>query len=314
MSTIERQPPPAPTSPARSRPRRRSAKTQRFAERCTPLPAIDGETIDERVERLDASLTYLSQCYQDELDVRDEGTLLVDVITRVLIPFAALSAAISLIYVRLVEWAATHYPDFERAAAIIYLALLALTLALLVTARRSGRPGWINVTIDLVEDRVMTSVPVRKETLTRNNYVNRWIYIWLFGGAVFFIPLTFIALRSGVADELGLRLVVDTANVCDGSGRIRLFRGSSTCLDILEGKSPMDGQTELTTAVGGEPDRTMIGPIGLADSALDAHIAEIRLDTTTTLALAVLILVLGILASMEIWWWRNRRVRDIDVL
>jgi hypothetical protein len=289
-------------------------RAQRYAERCKPLPAVADETTDERVERLDASLTYLSQCYQDELDVRNEGTLLVDVITRVLIPFAALSAAISLIYVRLVEWAATHYPDFERAAAIIYLALLALTLALLVIARRSGWPGWINGTIDLVEDRVTTSVPVRKETLTRNNFVNRWIYIWLVGGVMFFIPLTFIALRSGVADELGLRLVVDTSNVCDGSGRIRLFRGSSTCLDILEGKSPMDGQTELANAVGGEPDRTMIGPVGLADSALDAHIAEIRLDTTTTLALAVFLLVLGILVSMAIWWWQNRKLRNIDVM
>jgi hypothetical protein len=289
-------------------------RAQRYAERCKPLPAVADETTDERVERLDASLTYLSQCYQDELDVRNEGTLLVDVITRVLIPFAALSAAISLVYVRLVEWAATHYPDFERAAAIIYLALLALTLALLVIARRSGWPGWINGTIDLVEDRVTTSVPVRKETLTRNNFVNRWIYIWLVAGVLFFIPLTFIALRSGVADELGLRLVVDTSNVCDGSGRIRLFRGSSTCLDILEGKSPMDGQTELANAVGGEPDRTMIGPVGLADSALDAHIAEIRLDTTTTLALAVFLLVLGILVSMAIWWWQNRKLRNIDVM
>jgi hypothetical protein len=289
-------------------------RAQRYAERCKPLPAVADETTDERVERLDASLTYLSQCYQDELDVRNEGTLLVDVITRVLIPFAALSAAISLIYVRLVEWAATHYPDFERAAAIIYLALLALTLALLVIARRSGWPGWINGTIDLVEDRVTTSVPVRKETLTRNNFVNRWIYIWLVAGVLFFIPLTFIALRSGVADELGLRLVVDTSNVCDGSGRIRLFRGSSTCLDILEGKSPMDGETELANAVGGEPDRTMIGPVGLADSALDAHIAEIRLDTTTTLALAVFLLVLGILVSMAIWWWQNRKLRNIDVM
>jgi hypothetical protein len=76
----------------------------------------------------------------------------------------------------------------------------------------------------------------------------------------------------------------------------------------------MDGQTELANAVGGEADRTMIGPIRLADNALDAHIAEIRLDTTTTLALAVVILVLGILASIVIWWWRNRRVRDIDLL
>jgi len=314
MTTIDCQIPPDPTSSPRTRSRRGLTKAQRFAENCTPIPAVPGETTDERVERLDASLTYLSQCYQDELDVRDEGTLLVDVITRVLIPFAALSAAISLVYVRLVEWAAAHHPDFERTAAIAYLALLALTLVVLVIARWSGWPSWINRAIDAIEDRVKTSVPVRKETLTRNNFVNRWIYIWLFGAIFFFIPLTFIALRSGVADELGVQLVIDTSNVCDGSGRIRLFRGSSTCLDILEDKLPMDGQTELANAVGGEADRTMIGPIGLADSALDAHIAEIRLDTTTTLALAVVILVLGILASIVIWWWRNRRVRDIDLL
>jgi hypothetical protein len=302
---------PTARQPQRSR---RTTRAQRFAENCTPLPAEPNETLEERVDRLDASLTYLSQCYQDELDVRDEGNLLVDVIGRVLIPFAALSAAISLIYVRLVEWAATHYPDFERAAAIAYFVLLGLTLALLSVAHGFGWPGWVTRGIDAIEGRIRSSVPVRKETLTRNNVVNRWIYLWLVGATLFFIPLTFIALRTGVADEIGLQLVIDTANVCDGSGRVRLFTGSSTCLDILEDKMPTGGQTAPASSVGDDATTALIGPVALADSALDAHIAEIRLDTTTTLGLAVAILVLGMLATIGFWWWRNRRVRDIDLL
>ncbi len=293
---------------------RRSTRAERYAEECKPFPAVAGETLEERVERLDASLVYLSQCFQDEFEVRDEGTLLVDVITRVLIPFAALSAAISLVYVRVVEWASVHFPSFERVAAYTYLAILAAVLVLLVVARQRGKPHVLNAVLDTAEDRISSSVPVRKETLTRNNFVNRWIYVWVVGAITLFIPLTFIALRSGIADDLGVRVAIDTANVCEGSGRIRLFTGSATCVDILVEDSPMGEQSDIVNATGGEAGRTTIAPTEVADTALDAHVAEIRLDTTTTLALAIAILVIGIVVSMATWWWRNRTVREIELL
>ena len=137
-------------------------RAQRFAEHCQPLPAVGGETLQDRVDRLDRSLDYLTQCFQEEFEVRDEGSLLVDVITQVLIPFAAISAAISLVYVRLVQWTETGFPSFERVAAIGYLAVLASVLLVLVYARASGRMRWLNSMIDRGEGRFRSSVPMRK--------------------------------------------------------------------------------------------------------------------------------------------------------
>ncbi len=297
-----------------SRTRRQSTKAQRYAEQCKPLPAVDGESLEERVDRLDRSLDYLTQCFQDEFEVRDEGSLLVNIITQVLIPFAAISAAISLLYVQLVQWAANHFPSFERVAAMSYLVLLALVLLILVYARRSGRLAWINRTIDRIEDRFHTSVPVRKETLTRNNLVNEWIYIWIVGAILVFIPVTFIALRSGVANDLGVRLAIDTAGVCDGPGRIRIFTGSATCIKIQEDHAPGMSGTGSAASLGDAAVSPVFSPVEVAETPIDAQVAEIRLDATTTLALTALVLVAGILTGMGLWWWRNRSTRPIDLM
>lgn len=301
-------------SPPAPKPRSgRKTSAQRYAEQCKPLPAVAGETTEERVERLDRSLDHLTQCFQDEFEVRDEGSLLVNIVTKVLIPFAALSAAVSLLYVRSVGWAAGHISNFERIAAAGYLAVLGLLLLLLLVAHATGHPSWVTRFIDKTGGYFHGTVPVRKETLTRNNLVNQWIYLWIVGAIAVFIPLTFIALRSGVADELGVRLVIDTADVCDGPGRFRIFTGSATCVDILEDDAPPLQDTGIQNATGSEPSATLL-PGEVAHTTADARVAEIRLDATTTLALAVVVLILGVLGSMAIWWWRNRRVRDIDVM
>lgn len=313
-------PDPSPASPnegASPRVRRRRDRltaAQRFADHCQPLPAAPDESLEARVDRLDRSLDYLAQCFQDEFEVRDEGSLLIDVITQVLLPFAAISAAISLFYVRAVQWASERYPAFERTAALGYLLVLAVVLLVMVDTWRTGRIGWLDDWMRQTRASLRSSVPERKETLTRNNYVNRWIYAWIIGSVAFVIPLTFMALRSGVFDELGVHLAIDTAQVCDGAGRIRMFTGSDTCIQIQEENAPAIADTGADSPLGDAATNPVLSPIDIAETPIDAQIAEIRLDTTTTLALAVALLVLGILVAMAVWWWRNRAVRDIDVL
>ena len=247
--------------------------------------------------------------------MRDEGTLLVDIITRVLIPFAALSTAASLFSVRIVQWSSVHSPSFERNAADAHFAMLGALLLLLVYARKSGHLNWLNGLIDASGDALGANVPERKETLTRNNIVHRWISIWIIGACLVFIPMTFIVLRSGIADELGVQVAIDTANVCDGPGRIYLLTGSNTCVEIQEDNLDLASEMEISNSTGMKPGRSAISPIEFADTPIDAHFAEIRLDTTTTLALAVLLLVAGVLAGMALWWWRNRpRSRDIELI
>jgi hypothetical protein len=302
----------SPNRPSR-RSHRKTTKSERYAEQCKPLPPVAGESLEERVDRLDRSLDYLTQCFQDEFEVRDEGSLLVNVITQVLIPFAAISAAISLVYVRIVQWASTNYPGFERTAALSYLVLLTLVLLVLVFARRSGCPAWINRVVDRTEDRFHASVPTRKETLTRNNLVNQWIYVWIVGAILVFIPVTFIVLRSGVAYDFGVRLAIDTAGVCEGSGRIRIFTGGETCVKIQEEHAPHAQDTTGDTALG-DTVSTSLSPVEFPQTPIDAQVAEIRLDATTTLALTAFVLAVGICANMGVWWWRNRRVREIDLL
>lgn len=293
--------------------RRQRSKAQRYAEQCKPLPAVPGETLEQRVDRLDRSIDYLTQCFQEEFEVRGEGNLLIDIITQVLLPFAALATAVSLLYVRLVEWSATRYPDFERIAAYTYLGLLALCLLVLIAARRSGRLKRVNRAIDWTAEHTHSSVPIRKETLTRNNVVNSWIYLWVIGALTLFIPLTFIVLRSGIGDDLGVRVVIDTANICDGPGRVHLFTGSQTCVEIQEDHQGIPDDTDLQNPTGGGA-AAVLGNVEVADTALEANVAEIRLDTTTTLALSVVLLVVGIVVSMGLWWRRNRSVREIEVL
>jgi hypothetical protein len=313
MTTTERELQSNLPSQASSRSCRKMTKAERYAEQCKPLPAIEGESLEDRVDRLDRSLDYLTQCFQDEFEVRDEGSLLVNVITQVLIPFAAISAAISLVYVRLVQWASTNFSGFERAAAMSYLALLTLVLIVLVLARRSGRPVWINRIVERTEDRLQASVPARKETLTRNNLVNQWIYVWIVGAILVFIPVTFIVLRSGVANDLGVGFAIDTAGVCEGSGRIRIFTGGETCVKIQEEHAQHQNETSGEAALG-DTASTSLSPVELPETPIDARVAEIRLDATTTLALTAFVLVLGILASMGLWWWRNRKIRDIEMI
>lgn len=106
-------------------------KAQRYAERCTPLPAVDGETLEQRVDRLDRSLDYLTQCFQDEFKVRSEGNLLIDIIRGVAVRGAGNRGQLALCAAGGVEFA--QYPAFERTAAYTYLGLLALCLLVLVT-------------------------------------------------------------------------------------------------------------------------------------------------------------------------------------
>lgn len=301
------------TSSKPSQSRQRASASPQFGEQCKPLPAQPGETLEERVDRLDRSIDYLSGCFRDEFEVRGEASLLIDIFSRILLPFAALSTAISLAYVRIVEWSSINFPSFERVAAFVYLALLLTTLGILIVARRKGWPRWVDRQIDQTVDTVVASVPARKETLTRNNLVNEWIYIWVIGAVTLFIPLTFIALRSDVGDRLGVQLMIDTANVCEGSGRIGIFTGSDTCVAIQEDNANMNAATEASAAIG-DAATALINPVERLSDATDTRVAEIRLDMTTTLALAVILLVIGILASMALWWWRNRRVRKIAVL
>jgi hypothetical protein len=168
--------------------------------------------------------------------------------------------------------------------------------------------------VDETDDYVSSSVPERKETLTRNNYVNHWIYAWMVGGLLVFVPITFIVLRSGIGNDLGIRLAIDTANVCDGPGRIKIFTGSQTCVEIQEDHAPELSDTALMNDIGDGVSDPVLSAVEVAATASDARVAEIRLDTTTTLALAVIVLIIGIPVSMGLWWFRSRRVRDIDVL
>lgn len=180
-------------------------------------------------------------------------------------------------------------------------------------ARTSGRLRPVNNIIDWTEEYTHSAYRSARKLLTRNNFVNRWIYIWLIGAATLFIPLTFIALRSGIGDDLGVRLVIDTANICDGPGRVHLFTGSQTCVEIRKNTNPP--QTIPISRIPLAADRPRCSGMSRWRIAhWRANVAEIRLDATTTLAFSVLLLVAGIPVSMALWWSRNRKVREIEVL
>ena len=96
--------------------------------------------------------------------------------------------------------------------------------------------------------------------------------------------------------------------------RIRIFTGGETCVEIQEDHLDELSDTASTAVIGNLDAAASFASIEIADTPAEAQVAEIRLDTTTTLALAMFVLILGILANMARWWWRNRKQRNIDLM
>ena len=249
--------------------------------RCRPPEPVDGESIEETLAHYQQALVDLAQCFDDELSIRPESSLLSRVVLKILLPFAAVSAVLSAFYVAASGWAKARFAHAEYAFGLAHLLVALALLGLWIVLRQTDRfprarhfRGQILAYLD-------AKTPKRNETITRNRIVNHWLYFAFLSGFVFFIPFLFFLFRADVFNQAGLDFAIDTAGICaPGQDGISFYRGSETCAAIDGAPSGVNGA--------------------------QAEAAEIRLDATSALTLYAIVLGVGILVSMAIWWRRNR--------
>jgi hypothetical protein len=231
----------------------------------------------------------------------------------VIVPFAAVSAAISTFYSRMVGAARPHFTYAEHGLAALHLVIALAVLGLWLQYRRFGQDTRFGRYDRRLRRLSGVAVPPNKESISRNPMVNRWIFTSLAVGIVFIMPALFYLLRANALEHLGSRFIIDTTGICRPTiGGYNPFEGSDTCtgggVDYVE--RPL--VTGANPAVGGAAQGAPIGdvPATLDRAAIDS--AEIRLDGTTALALFFIILIAGILVNMVRWWRQNQTRRHED--
>lgn len=279
-------------------------------EICRPTAPVPGETMEQTLTRYQDAFERLTDCVNAELRVRPETSLLSFLFFKVIVPFAAISAAISTFYSRMVATAKPHFAYSEHGLAVLHLIVALVVFGLWLQYRRRGEAARFGRYDRSLQRKFGVAVPPGKESLSRNSMVNRWIFTSLTLGVVFVMPALFYLLRANALEHVGSRFIIDTTGICRPTlGGYNPFEGSDTCtgsgVEYVE-RPPVTG---AVAAVGSSAPSA---PIGEAPAVTDRSVidsAEVRLDGTTALALYFFILLAGILVSMARWWRQDRRLR-----
>lgn len=281
---------------------------------CRPaLPAPENETEAEKIDRIQREFEALRDCVNAELKVRTESSLLTLIILKVVLPFAAIAAGFSAIYIGMLRAGESADSHPERIFAVGYL-IIAVGAIFLWRARRKPGSGGRGDSVDRsVRGALNLTVPPSKEKLTRNKLVNNWIFFWLTWGLIIGLPIIFFIFRADVLDRAGIHITFDTANVCAPTAQgFNPYEGSDVCDN--RGYTYVDSKdltTSSETGVGADA-----GAAALASAPShtidEFNTAKVRIDVTTTLVIYFLILIGGIVVNMVRWWRRdNQRKRQI---
>jgi hypothetical protein len=276
---------------------------------CRPaIPAPENETDSEKVDRLQREFESLRDCVNAELKVRTETSLLMLILLKIVLPFTAIAAGLTAIYIGMLRAGESQSQNAELIIGLGYLVIAAGAIALWRSARKPGSGGRGDAVDRSVRSALNLTVPPSKEKLTRNKLVNRWIFFWLTWGLIIGLPIIFFIFRADVLERAGLKLVFDTANVCTPTvGGFNPYEGSDVCTDSgYTYTSSQDVTTSSTTGVGADTgvDSLDVVPPRTVE---EVNVAEVRLDVTTTLVLYFVILVGGILVNMVRWWRRDKK-------
>jgi hypothetical protein len=281
---------------------------------CRPAaPPPANETEAEQIARMQREFEALRDCVNAELKVRTESSLLTLIIFKVLLPFAAIAAGLTAIYIGILRAGEAQTSHAELFLGIAYLVIAAGAIGLYRSVRKPGSGGRGDSINRSVRSALNLTVPPSKERLTRNKLVNRWIFFWLTWGLILGLPLIFFLFRADVLERAGLKLIFDTANVCTPTvGGFNPYEGSDVCDD--SGYTYTSSESANTTAGTGIGEETGVESLNIVPprSVEEVNAAEIRLDVTTTLVLYFVILVGGILVNMVRWWRRDKK-RKIQI-
>jgi hypothetical protein len=282
---------------------------------CRPAaPPPENETEAEQIARMQREMNALRDCVNAELKVRTESSLMTLIVVKVLLPFAAIAAGFSAIYIGMLRAGESANSHPERIFAIGYLIIAVGAIFLWRSMRKPGSGGRGDAVDRSVRGALNLTVPPSKERLTRNKLVNRWIFFWLTWGLIIGLPIIFFIFRANALERAGLKITFDTANVCAPTAQgFNPYEGSDVCDN--RGYTYVDSQdspTSSNTGVGTDAGADTLA--GAPSHTIDEfNTAEVRIDVTTTLVLYFIILIGGILVNMVRWWRRDKkRKRQIE--
>lgn len=270
---------------------------------CRPstLPP-EHESDSERLDRIQHEFDVFRDCVNAELKVRAESSLLTSIVVKVVLPFAAIAAGFSAIYIAMLRAGESQSTHPELIFAAGYVVIASGAILLWRSLRRPGRGGRGDVIDQSIRNILRLTVPPSKAKLTRNDPVNRWVLFWLTWGLVIGLPIIFFIFRGNALDRAGLHLTFDTANVCAPTvGGFNPYEGSDVCKNRgYTYVSSQDVATAATTGVGTEnlPETLSVVP---PRSLAEITAANVRIDVTTTLVVYFLILIAGIVVNMIRW-------------
>ncbi len=252
-------------------------------------------------------LDALRACVDAELQVRAESSLLTLVLFKVVIPVIAFAAGFAAIYAGMLRSGKAEIGHPELVLGIDYAIIAVGAILFWRSFRRPGSGGRGDEFGRSVRGALRINVPPSKETVTRNNLVNRWIFFWVTWGLIIGLPLIFFIFRSNALDRAGFHLIFDTGDVCAPTvGGFNPYAGSDVCAN--SGYTYASSTDFVTTAVPALGVDSGIGSLELdpATSPADVAAANVRLDVTTTLVVYFVILIGGILVNM-VRWWRQQK-------
>jgi hypothetical protein len=268
------------------------------------------ESEAERLDRIQREFEQLRDCVNAELRVRTESSLLTLILLKVVLPFTAIAAGLTAMYISIVRAGETYTNRIELALALGYAVAAAGAIVLWRTMRKPGSGGRGDEFDQSMRRMFNLTVPPRKEQVTRNKLVNGWIVFWLTWGLIIGLPLIFFLFRADALERAGINLIFDTANVCAPTvGGYNPYEGSDVCARSGYTYTPREtATTSSSSAVGSDTgfDRLDVVPPRTTE---EVNTAEIRLDVTTTLMLYFLILIGGIIVNMIRWSRRDKRRR-----
>ena len=239
--------------------------------------------------------------------MRTESSLLTFIILKVVLPFTAIAAGMTALYVGFLRAGEGQTSHAELYLGIAYLLIAAGAIALWRSARKPGAGGRGDAVDRSVRGALNLTVPPNKEKLTRNKLVNRWIFFWLTWGLIIGLPLIFFIFRADVLDRAGINLIFDTANVCAPTVGASIH--TKEAMSVTTRGIPTSIRDVNTSSATGVGDETGADTLDVVPSRTmeDVNVAEVRLDVTTTLVLYFLILVGGIVVNMIRWWRRDKK-------
>jgi hypothetical protein len=274
---------------------------------CRPPEPREGESEHDALVRLQREMEDFRDCVNAELKVRSENSLLTLILLKVFLPFTAITAGLTAVYLWVLQYTDQYGRRAELVMALIYFGIVLLFLWIWLGFKNEQIASRRNLINRGVANALNLNVPPRKEKLTRNQMVNRWIFLWLTWGLLLLLPTIFLLFRVQLLHGVVMEEILENTGLCDDiAGDFDPYQGSESCANVDDNVEPPTTSGKESIGGANSAGDQIAQPVASDD---EVNSAEVRLDVTTSLGSYFFILIAGIVVTMIRWWWIQRNVR-----